>query len=316
MTTPDTIDKIQGLRSYLESKIRGQDHVIEQFCEILEQGQLGLYAKGRPLGSCLFLGPTGVGKTELTLLASKYLFGPQRLFRFDMSEFLHLDNVKLFMGAENGNPGRLGRLLAKHTKGILLFDEIEKAHRLIWDLFLQMLDAGRITLPNHQTYDLSAFFIVCTSNIGSHYLLRPTRLPFVTLQRVVLSELQRLFRPELIGRFDETLVFKPLSPQTQREIAQLNVTAELARYRKMGFELSLSNDAFEFLVRRGIHKTLGARPLKRTIQKFIGSALKEALKSGNPASGVLHPTEASDRLVIVDLTARKTNISSSPTCCV
>jgi ATP-dependent Clp protease ATP-binding subunit ClpA len=282
----NTIERIQGLRSYLKSKIRGQEHVIQQFCEVLEQGQRGLSPKDKPLGSCLFLGPTGVGKTELTLLASRFLFGADRLFRFDMSEFLHLDNVKLFTGDESGNPGRLGRVLASNREGILLFDEIEKAHRLIWDLFLQMLDAGRITLSDHKTYDLSGFYIVCTSNIGSHLLLRPTRLPFNTLQRVVLAELHQVFRPELVARFDETLVFQPLSPQTQREIAQLHVTAELKRHKDMGFELTLSDDAFEFLIRRGIHKTLGARPLKRTIQRFISSALNAALDSGTPTSGI------------------------------
>ena len=166
---------------------------------------------GKPLGSFLFLGPTGVGKTELTLEFNRYLFGSDNVFRFDMSEFLHLDNVKLFIGDETGRAGRLGNVLAHNDRGVLLFDEIEKAHRLIWDLFLQMLDAARITLADQRTYDLSRFYIVCTSNIGSDRLLRPTRLPFTTLERAVISELHRFFRPELIGRFDEKIVFKPLS---------------------------------------------------------------------------------------------------------
>ena len=110
-----------------------------------------------------------------------------------------------------------------HDEGVLLFDEIEKAHRLIWDLFplfLQMLDAARITLANHRTYNLSGFYIVCTSNIGSQQLLRSTRLPFTTIERAMISELYRFFRPELIGRFDEKIVFKPLSPEVQREIGR------------------------------------------------------------------------------------------------
>jgi ATP-dependent Clp protease ATP-binding subunit ClpA len=115
----------------------------------------------------LFLGPTGVGKTQLTLEFARYLFEENHVFRFDMSEFLHLDNVKLFMGDETGRSGRLGEILSRHRKGVLLFDEVEKAHRLIWDLFLQMLDAARITLADHRIYDLSGFYIVCTSNIGS-----------------------------------------------------------------------------------------------------------------------------------------------------
>jgi ATP-dependent Clp protease ATP-binding subunit ClpB len=107
------------------------------------------------------------GKTELTLECSRYLFGEGAIHRFDMSEFQHLDSVKLFLGDETGMSGRLGKVLESHTRGILLFDEVEKAHRLIWDLFLQMLDAARITLADHSTYDLSGFYVVCTSNIGS-----------------------------------------------------------------------------------------------------------------------------------------------------
>ena len=289
-----TIDKIQGLQPYLESKIRGQEHAVQRFCSILKRGQKGITRDNKPLGSCLFLGPTGVGKTELTLLASEYLFGPDHLFRFDMSEFLHLDQVKLFVGDESGNPGRLGRVLSTHCNGILLFDEIEKAHRQLWDLFLQMLSAARITLSNHQTYDLCGFYIIATSNIGSHHLLRPTRLPFATLQRVVLSELHQVFRPELVARFDETLVFKPLSSQTQREIARIAVTDELTRLKTKGFHLSLSEEAFEFLIRRGIHKTLGARPLLGTIEKFIGDAICES----DSVEGILHPSPENDRLVI------------------
>ena len=215
-----------------------------------------------------------------------------------MSEFLHADSVKLFMGDESGSPGRLGRVLSRHRRGVLLFDEIEKAHRLIWDLFLQMLDPARITLADHRVYNLSGFYIVCTSNIGSERLLRPTRLPFTTLERAVMSELHKFFRPELIGRFDEKIVFKPLSSDTQREIARFAIAEELARFRKRGFELTVSDEAFEFLVRRGIHKALGARPLKKTVQKFIGDAVRDTIKSSAPPSGVLSVSLLNDRLAI------------------
>lgn len=292
------IENLTGLEPHLASKIKGQSHVIPRVCSVLERGQLGLQPAGKPLGSFLFIGPTGVGKTELTLECSHYLFGHDAVHRFDMSEFLHLDAVKLFMGDESGSPGRLGKILAEHRQGVLLFDEIEKAHRLIWDLFLQMLDAARITLADHRTYDLSGFYIVATSNIGSQQLLRPTRLPFATLERAVMTELHRVFRPELIGRFDEKIVFRPLSPDTQREIGQLVVAEELARFRAQGMELTVSEPAFEFLVRRGIHKTLGARPMKRTAQKFIGDALRAALKNKTATSGVLIVEGAGELLMV------------------
>lgn len=289
---------LNGLESHLLSKIKGQNHVIARVCSVLERGQLGLQPIDKPLGSFLFLGPTGVGKTELTLEFTRYLFGSNEVYRFDMSEFLHLDNVKLFMGDETGTPGRLGNVLSQHQKGVLLFDEIEKAHRLIWDLFLQMLDAARITLNDHRTYNLSGFYLVCTSNIGSHRLLRPTRLPFTTLERAVISELHRFFRPELVGRFDEKIVFKPLSPDTQREIGQLAIFEELARFREKGFDLRVSEEAFEFLVRRGIHKAFGARPMKKTVQKFIGDAIAQALKSRAQPSGTLAVSPLANHLTI------------------
>jgi ATP-dependent Clp protease ATP-binding subunit ClpA len=289
---------LNGLESHLLSKIKGQNHVIARVCSVLERGQLGLQPIDKPLGSFLFLGPTGAGKTELTLEFTRYLFGSNEVYRFDMSEFLHLDNVKLFMGDETGNTGRLRNVLSQHQQGVLLFDEIEKAHRLIWDLFLQMLDAARITLNDHRTYDLSGFYLVCTSNIGSQRLLRPTRLPFTTLERAVISELHKFFRPELVGRFDEKIVFKPLSPDTQREIGQFAIFEELARFREKGFDLRVSEEAFEFLVRRGIHKAFGARPMKKTVQKFIGDAIAQALKSGAQPSGTLAVSPLADHLTI------------------
>jgi ATP-dependent Clp protease ATP-binding subunit ClpA len=290
---------LNGLESHLLSKIKGQNHVIARVCSALERGQLGLQPTTKPLGSFLFLGPTGVGKTQLTIEFTRYLVGGNALHRFDMSEFLHLDNVKLFMGDETGNPGRLGSVLSQHKKGVLLFDEIEKAHRLIWDLFLQMLDAARITLADHRTYNLSGFYLVCTSNIGSQRLLRPTRLPFTTLERAVISELHKFFRPELLGRFDEKIVFKPLSPDTQREIGHLAVIEELARFREKGFDLRVSEEAFEFLLRRGIHKAFGARPMKKMVQKFIGDAIRQALKSGAQFDGTLAVSPLADHLTIV-----------------
>ena len=132
---PALIQKLSGLEGYLASKIRGLGHVIPRVCSVLERGELGLQPPDKPLGSFLFLGPTGVGKTELTLECSRYLFGDGSLHRFDMSEFQHLDSVKLFLGDETGMNGRLGKVLEANSRGILLFDEVEKAHRLIWDLY-------------------------------------------------------------------------------------------------------------------------------------------------------------------------------------
>jgi ATP-dependent Clp protease ATP-binding subunit ClpA len=292
------IAHLNGLEPHLKSKIIGQDHVIPRVCSVLERGQLGIQPLGKPLGSFLFLGPTGVGKTELTLECGRYLFGEETVFRFDMSEFLHLDGVKLFMGDESGRVGRLGKVLSQHSRGILLFDEIEKAHPLIWDLFLQMLDAARITLADHVAYDLSEFYIVCTSNIGSQLLLRPSRLDFRTLERAVLAQLNRTFRPELIGRFTDKPLFKALSLESQREIARMVLSQEISRLRGFGINLTISDGAFEFTVIRGFNREHGARPMKGCVQKLLGDAVRVALKQGKPTSGSLLVSKNADALEI------------------
>jgi ATP-dependent Clp protease ATP-binding subunit ClpA len=161
-----------------------------------------------------------------------------------------------------------------------------------------MLDATRITLANHRIYNLSGFYIVCTSNIGSQQLLRPARSPFATLERAVIAELHRLLRPELIGRFDERIVFKPLSPEIQREIGRIAICQELDQFNDRGFELTISEAAFEFLIRCRIQKTLGARLMRRTVEKFIGDAVRDALKSNAQSSGVLTVSTLNDRLII------------------
>jgi ATP-dependent Clp protease ATP-binding subunit ClpA len=297
---PTILEKLNGLEPHLASKIKGQDHIIPRVCSVLERGQLGLQPADKPLGSMLFLGPSGVGKTELVREFSRYLFGNEYLFRFDMSEFLHADAVKLFIGDESGRQGRLGKVLSQHRHGVLLFDEIEKAHRSIWDLFLQMLDAARITLSNHRTYNLSGFYIVCTSNIGSQLLLRPTKLPFATLERAVLAELHRTFRPELVGRFDEKTVFKPLSLEAQWEIGMLAVTDELRRYREKGYNLTVSDAALENLLRRGVSKCHGARFTKKIAQKLIGDSLRDAIKRWGSCCGVIDVATSGEGLFIHD----------------
>jgi ATP-dependent Clp protease ATP-binding subunit ClpA len=296
---PATIKKLNGLEPYLASKIKGQSHVLPRVCSVLERGQLGLQPPDKPLGSLLFLGPTGVGKTQLTLEFSRYLFGEDSAFRFDMSEFQHEDSVKQFLGDEFGRPGRLGNVLSAHQGGVLLFDEIEKAHRLIWDLFLQMLDTARITLADHRAYDLSGFYVVCTSNIGSQQLLRPTRLPFAALERAVQAELYRVFRPELIGRFEEKIVFSPLCSDAQREIVQRVISEVLERFQEQGYDLTISDFAVEFLIRKGIHRCVGARAMNRAVQKYVGDAIRDAIKSGKNFSGILVVSSTSEHLNVV-----------------
>lgn len=280
------ITKLNSLGDYLRENIRGQDHVIDRMWKLVARAELGLHPKGLPRASVLFLGPTGVGKTELSKQIAKFIYGAELLYRFDMSEFLHLDQVKLFVGDETGQTGRLGVVLGKQKKGILLFDEIEKAHNLIWDLFLQMIGDARITLADHETYDLSEFYLVFTSNIGSEYLLRPSRLPFVRIEKSVLNKVSRTFRPEFVGRFTDKIVFKPLSYDTQLEIAEIAIADQLEIFRQKGFfPLGITPGAKEFLVRTSYHPTLGARPMQQGIVKHLGDAVANRVLAGAEPSG-------------------------------
>ena len=158
--------KLQGLENILSQRIRGQAHVIPRVVSVLQRGELGLTKPTRPRGSFMFLGPTGVGKTEITLAFTEFLFGADKLVRFDMSEYQTQESLGLLLGARLGERGTLGMAYDKSPSGTLLFDEIEKAHPRVLDVFLQILDAARVTMASGDTLDFSKHYIVLTSNIG------------------------------------------------------------------------------------------------------------------------------------------------------
>lgn len=175
MTPPDgnghANGKLSGLQTHLQQRIRGQDHVIPRIVSLLHRGELGLTKPGRPRGSFLFLGPTGVGKTEVTLTFTSFLMSNNHLFRFDMSEYQTQESLGLLLGGKLGERGTLGMVYDRSKVGTLLFDEIEKAHPRVLDVFLQILDAARVTLASGETLELSGFYVVFTSNIGSADLM-------------------------------------------------------------------------------------------------------------------------------------------------
>jgi ATP-dependent Clp protease ATP-binding subunit ClpA len=212
-------ERLASLPAILSRNIIGQDHVLGRVEAVLRRGELGLTHPRRPKGSFLFLGPTGVGKTELTLTFGHHFFGENCVARFDMSEYQEQKSVGLLLGEHRDEEGLLGKRI-KHTGAkVILFDEIEKAHPLVLDLFLQMLDAGRITLATGETLDLTEFYIVATSNIGASNLMEMSEtVPFRTLERVVFEQVDQQLRPELVGRFTEKLVFRRLTYDVQRRI--------------------------------------------------------------------------------------------------
>ncbi len=289
-------DRLSALEAHLAVRLRGQDHIIGRAAAAFQRGELGLASPTRPKGSFLLVGPTGTGKTELVLLCSEYLFGPGNCSRFDLSEFSCEDAVARFLGTGASDPGALGRALADRAVGVLLFDELEKAHAKLWDLFLQMLDPGHVTLATGERVFLSGFYLTFTSNLGGADAMRMQQSGLASVERTILRRLGQTLRPELVERIEEKWIFTRLSPEVQREICGLRVAEEAARLRSLGYDVSVSREALEFLVREGFDPQTGARRLRHTVERHLRDAVVKSLLTSGIASGTLKVEDS--RLVL------------------
>ncbi len=278
---------LNELEEELPREIRGQAHVLPRIMSVLRRGQLGLRKQGRPRGSFLKLGPTGTGKTESTVVFTRRLFSEDALIRLDMSEYQTQASLGILIGSQPGECGYLGMERQRVQAGTLLLDEIEKAHPRVLDICLQLLDAARVTVANGQTLDFSSFYIALTSNIGASEIMGLQHSNAATLERHVMSRAQQTLRPELFARIDEVLVFHPLGYEVQLEIAEKFLRRELEFLRAQGHELEPDETVLPFLVRKGFHPKLGARPMRNAIEKFIGDAVARSLLSGETGSGTV-----------------------------
>jgi ATP-dependent Clp protease ATP-binding subunit ClpB len=290
--------RLQQLENILGERIRGQSHVIPRVVSVLKRGELGLTKLSRPRGSFMFLGPTGVGKTEITLAFTEFLFGVDKLSRFDMSEYQTQESLGVLLGAHLGERGTLGMAYDKSPCGTLLFDEIEKAHPRVLDVFLQILDAARVTMASGDTLDFSKHYIVLTSNIGAAEILHVQHSTQATMERHVLTRAQQSLRPEIFARITEKLVFNRLSYDDQLEIARLLLANELKFLANKGITLKPMPAVLPFLVRRGYHPRLGARPMRDAVEKLIGDAVAESMLSCKSTGGSLDVSEPRGCLVI------------------
>lgn len=291
--------KLHELDSLLPREIRGQSHALPRIISTLKRGELGLCKPGRPRGSFLLLGPTGVGKTETAIVFTNHLFGLGRLFRFDMSEFQNQEALGLLLGARLGERGFFGAIRESANEGTLLFDEIEKSHPRIMDIFLQLLDAARITIATGETLDFSGFYVVMTTNLGSAELMSLQHSSEATLERHVLTRAQQALRPEVFARISEKLVFHRLSYEHQLEIAEKFLTREVQFLLSCGHSMQLDEGVLPFLVRKGFHPKLGARPMRDAVEKLVGDAVAECLLAGREAGGMLAADEARDCLAVL-----------------
>ncbi len=293
------IAHLRGLEAHLRARIRGQDHVLPRIAAGFCRGAMQLASPERPRGSFLLVGPTGTGKTETFAAATDYVFGPGHLVSFDMSEYQDRDAVNKLLGECRVDQGLLGRALASAPEGGVLFDEMEKAHPLVLDLFLQILWHGRITVATGQTFRFENHFVGFTSNIGSAEAMRMEHSRLASIEQAVLRSVERTLRPELVGRIDEKLVFARLTSDVQREICALEVRRETERLHRFGYDLEVSREAMEFLLREGFHPRLGARHIRKTVERNLQDAVVRGLFATGVAQGRVMTNPASGGLIIL-----------------
>ena len=295
----EVVRKLSTLPDFLSSNIIGQDEVLHEICGLLRRSFCELSFPQRPIASMLYLGPTGVGKTETALLFTEHLYGDKnKLQRLDMSEYMVEDSIKVLRGASIHERGILGMLYDRSGgSGTLLFDEIEKAHRLILDVFLQILSAGRFTLANGDTLDLRKYVIVATSNIGSRMLMESK----TTDREALVTRTERAgaqeMRPETFGRFDLRCVFNKLNYETLKKIGQFHTDRCLGIINGNGHELSYAPGVVEHIQQQGYSEQFGARPMLNAAMRVLAGPVSEEMiaNGGRPVRGIIKHDRRSNK---------------------
>ncbi len=282
-------EKLLTLEDQLSKRVVGQEQAINAVANSIRRGRAGLSDPNRPLGSFIFLGPTGVGKTELAKVLAESLFDTEKvLIRIDMSEYMEKFSVSRLIGAPPGyvgyeEGGQLTEAVRRQPYSVVLLDEIEKAHPDVFNVLLQMIDDGRLTDSKGRTINFKNTIIIMTSNIGSKYISEINAMPgtkdymdqYERVVERVYEEMRRLFRPEFLNRVDEIIVFNPLGTSEIRKIVDILLSRTLSKLQEKGIDVEFDNDVKISLVNKGFDPVYGARPLKRTIQRYIENPLAE-----------------------------------------
>ena len=292
--------RLKEMTPTLKSKIIGQDGAIEKVVKAIQRNRLGLKDPGKPIGTFLFLGPTGVGKTHLAKKLSEYMFdSADALIRIDMSEYMEKFTVSRLVGAPPGyvgyeEGGQLTEKVRRHPYSIVLLDEIEKAHPDVFNLLLQVMDEGRLTDSLGRRVDFKNTIIIMTSNVGTRQLKdfgggigfnAPSADDKEVSSAVLQKALNKAFAPEFLNRIDDVIMFEPLSKEAIFSIIDIELAGFYSRVKDLGFKLSLSNEAKDFVAEKGYDSRFGARPLKRAIQKYLEDPLAELLIDGKVNPG-------------------------------
>ncbi len=296
--------KLLGLETELHKRVIGQEEAVTAVAEAVMRARSGLKDPKRPIGSFIFLGPTGVGKTELARALAEYLFDDEKaMIRIDMSEYQEKHTVARLLGAPPGyvgfeEGGQLTESVRRRQYSVILFDEIEKAHSDVFNVLLQVLDDGRLTDGQGRTVDFKNTIVIMTSNIGSHRILEYRGMyegrEYERMKETVLEELRKAFRPEFLNRVDETIVFHALDEQHLMKIIDIQLEGLKGRLAERRIGLELTEGAKRHLVRTGYDPNYGARPLKRALQRELETALARLILSGEVRGGETIQVDASD----------------------
>ena len=287
-------EKLLHLDDYLHRRVVGQDEAVQKVTEAILRSRAGIADPNRPIGSFLFLGPTGVGKTELAKSLAECLFDDEHnIVRIDMTEYMEKFSVSRLIGAPPGyvgydEGGQLTEAVRRKPYSVVLFDEIEKAHPDVFNILLQILDDGRITDSQGRTVDFKNTIIILTSNLGSQYLLEGIDMEgniTDSAKEAVMTELHRAFRPEFLNRLDETILFKPLTKDNLTGIIDIMVEGLKKRLADRSLKLCITDKAKELIIERGYDPLYGARPLRRYLQSSVETLLARAILSGDIAAG-------------------------------
>ena len=287
-------EKLLHLDDYLHRRVVGQDEAVQKVTEAILRSRAGIADPNRPIGSFLFLGPTGVGKTELAKSLAECLFDDEHnIVRIDMTEYMEKFSVSRLIGAPPGyvgydEGGQLTEAVRRKPYSVVLFDEIEKAHPDVFNILLQILDDGRITDSQGRTVDFKNTIIILTSNLGSQYLLEGIDMEgniTDSAKKAVMAELHRAFRPEFLNRLDETILFKPLTKDNLTGIIDIMVEGLKKRLADRSLKLCITDKAKELIIERGYDPLYGARPLRRYLQSSVETLLARAILSGDIAAG-------------------------------
>ena len=278
-------EKLLKMEEIIEKRVVGQEQAIQTIADAVRRSRSGLQDPNRPIGSFIFLGPTGVGKTETAKAVAEFLFNDEKaIVRIDMSEYMEKHAVARLIGAPPGyvgyeEGGQLTEAIRRRPYSVVLFDEIEKAHPDVFNIFLQILDEGRLTDAKGRTVDFKNTLIIMTSNIGTAYISDPA-IPYEERVKGVQQELKMHFKPEFLNRIDDVIVFNPLTREHINKIIMIQLNEVGKRLKERGIKLELTQKALDYLVNVGFDPQFGARPLKRALQRYLLNPLSVKILGG------------------------------------